>query len=261
MSNEIIAEIKKDYMYNLIKKGERVDGRAFNDYRKIVIETGVVRKAEGSARVRLGDTQVMVGVKMQTGEPYPDTPDTGVIITNVELVPMASPSFEPGPPNENATEIARVVDRGVRESGAIDLEKLFIEEDKVWMVFIDVHVIDHDGNLIDASSLGAISALLTTKVPNKRFELGEDTALSITDIPIAVTAADFEGQILLDPELDEERVASTRLTVISGKDGSIAGMQKSGIGTPPQEKIEEMVDIAIKKAKEIRKTHFAEFLK
>jgi exosome complex component RRP42 len=261
MSSEIIAEIKKDYMYNLIKKGERVDGRAFNDYRKIVIETGTIRKAEGSARVWLGDTQVQVGVKMQPGEPYPDTPDTGVIITSVELVPMASPSFEPGPPREDSIEIARVVDRGVRESGAIDLEKLLIAEDKVWMLFIDIHVLDHDGNLVDAASLGAIAALLTAKVPNKRYELGEDAALPIRDIPIAVTAADFEGQILLDPELDEERIASTKLTVISGKDGSIAGMQKSGIGTPTQEKIEEMVDIAIKKAKEIRETHFAEFLK
>jgi exosome complex component RRP42 len=198
---------------------------------------------------------------MQPGEPYPDTPDTGVIITNVELVPMASPSFEPGPPREDAIEIARVVDRGVRESGAIDLEKLLIEEDKVWMLFIDIHVLDYDGNLVDAASLGAIAALLTAKVPNKRYELGEATALPIKDIPIAVTAADFEGQILLDPELDEERVASTKLTVISGKDGSIAGMQKSGIGTLTQEKVEEMVDIAIKKAKEIREAHFAEFLK
>jgi len=118
--NDVIAEIKRDYIYELAKRSERADGRALDEYRPIQVEVGLIGKAEGSARVKIGNTQVLVGVKVQPGEPFPDSPDTGVIITNVELVPLASPSFEPGPPDENAIELARVVDRGVRESGAID---------------------------------------------------------------------------------------------------------------------------------------------
>ena len=126
MSDNIVAEIKKEYIYDLAKRDERADGRALDQYRNISIETGVISKAEGSARVQIGDTQVLVGVKIQPGEPFPDTPDKGVIITNAELIPLASPTFESGPPREGAIELARVVDRGIRESGALDLAKLCI---------------------------------------------------------------------------------------------------------------------------------------
>ena len=157
----------------MLFRSERIDGRAFNQYREISIERDVIRKAEGSALVKLGSTQVLVGVKMQPGEPFQDSPNRGVIITNAELVPLASPSFEPGPPTEMGIELARLVDRGVRESKALDLEALCIEPGKkVWIVFIDVHILDDCGNILDAASLGAISALLCTKVPASRFALG-----------------------------------------------------------------------------------------
>ena len=144
MSNGIISDIRKDYLYQLTLKGKRADDRSFNEYREIALEQGVIEKAEGSAWVQLGNTQVVVGVKIQPGEPYPDTPDRGVIITNAELVPLASPEFEPGPPNEVGIELARVVDRGVRESGCIDLEALCISPgEKVWIIFIDIHILIH----------------------------------------------------------------------------------------------------------------------
>ncbi|MDI6639549.1 MAG: exosome complex protein Rrp42 [Methanocellales archaeon] len=256
MSDDIIAEIRRDYIYNLAKKGERVDGRAFDEYRQIEVETRLIDRAEGSAKVKIGNTQVLVGIKIQPGEPFPDTPDQGAIITNVELAPLASPSFEPGPPDESATELARVVDRGVRESGAIDLAKLCIEKgENIWMVFIDVYVLDHDGNLMDASALGAIAALLNAELPNERYELGKDAPLPIDDLPVAVTAAEINGEIMLDPSLDEELIASTQLTVITSKDGSLAGMQKSGVGMLTFDQIHHIIDIASKKAKEIREKY------
>ncbi|MHC1597319.1 MAG: exosome complex protein Rrp42, partial [Methermicoccaceae archaeon] len=91
-SEGVMAELHKDYIHGLILQGRRIDGRALDEYRDISIETGYVKKAEGSARVMLGDTQLVVGVKIQPGEPFPDTPDKGVIITNTELIPIASPS-------------------------------------------------------------------------------------------------------------------------------------------------------------------------
>jgi len=253
MSNEIIAELRKDYIYNLMVKGEREDGRAFDQYRDIKIETNVVDKAEGSASVKLGDTHVYVGVKIQPGAPFPDTPDQGVIITNVELIPLASPVFEAGPPSEDAIELARVVDRGVRESCAVDLSKLCITPgEKVWMLFIDVHVLDDGGNIMDAASLGAIAALMTAKLPNERFELGDDTDLPLRDIPVTVTAVEIGGSIMLDPSLDEENIAGTKLSVTSNQDGALSAMQKSGVHSLSMEQINYIVDIAIESAKELR---------
>jgi len=251
--SSVISEIRKDFIYNLILKGERADGRNFDQYREISIERDVIKKAEGSALVKLGSSQVLVGIKMQPGEPFPDSPNRGVIITNAELVPLASPTFEPGPPNEIGIELARVVDRGVRESKAVDLEALCIVPGKqVWIIFIDVHILDDCGNILDAASLGAIAALLTTKVPASKFGLGDDFLLPVKDIPIATTAIEFNDVLMFDPDVDEETIANTKLTVITTANGSICGMQKSGTGVLKPEQIYRIVDIACEKAKEIR---------
>ena len=163
---DIVPEITRRSITRLINDGKRADGRAFDERRDIFIEPNVIDKAEGSARVRLGDTQVIVGVKPTIGEPFGDTPNLGVLMTNCELLPMAAPGFEPGPPSPESIELARVVDRGIRESELVDLEKLCIEEGKkVWMLFIDLHVIDYDGNLFDASNLAVMAALMNTKLP------------------------------------------------------------------------------------------------
>ena len=95
---------------------------------------------------------------MDLGEPYPDTPESGVMTTAAEMIPMASPDFEAGPPRENAIELSRVVDRGIRESEVIEVEKLcIVPDEKIWMIFIDIHIIDYDGNLFDTASLAALS--------------------------------------------------------------------------------------------------------
>ena len=72
----------KEHKLSLIKDGIRVDKRKLDDYRKpLSVELGVSNKAEGSARVIMGDTEVIAGVKMNVGTPYPDSQDEGVLIT------------------------------------------------------------------------------------------------------------------------------------------------------------------------------------
>lgn len=121
--------ISRDYIESLVAKHTRVDGRAFDAYRNIEIEYGVSSKsAEGSARVKIGDTEVVAGVKLEVGSPFSDKPDEGSIMVNVELLPLSSPLFEAGPPSIDAIELSRVTDRGIRESKAIDFKKLCIVE-------------------------------------------------------------------------------------------------------------------------------------
>ncbi|MHC1610766.1 MAG: exosome complex protein Rrp42 [Candidatus Methanospirareceae archaeon] len=256
MGFEVMDDIRNDYVYNLIESGKRIDGRGFRDYREISVERDVIKKAEGSALVKIGDTAVLVGVKLEPGTPFPDDPKRGVLMTNAELRPGASPDFELGPPNETSVELARVVDRGIRSSEAIDLEKLCIEEgERVWITFIDIHPLDNDGNLVDAAALGAIASLLNTRIPNDRYGLTGDDTLSIRDTPVAVTMAKIGENILVDPNLYEENAATSKLTVISNADGSISGMQKSGSGGLKEEEIAEMVEIGIEKAGIIRERY------
>ena len=255
MSEDILSEVRRDYIYRLIKNGDRIGGRKADEYRDVSVETGIIARAEGSARVKIGNTDVLAGIKAQIGEPFPDTPDKGVIITNAELVPLASPSFETGPPNENGVELARVVDKGIRGSKAIELEKLCLDAgSKVWIIFIDIHILDHDGNLIDASALASMAALTNTTLPYIRYEVGEeDEALLIKDTPIATTCADIGGEIVFDPCLDEENASNIELTVTTNANGDISGIQKRGAGKIPFGDISQIVDSSRRLAGELRK--------
>lgn len=256
----VITRVKQKQIVQLIAKGKRLDGRGLTDYREIKVEQGIIERAEGSARVLLGRTEVMVGTKIEIGQPFPDTPNEGVLTVNTELVPVASSTFEPGPPDENSIEIARVVDRGIRESKAIDLEKLCIEPGKkVFIVFVDVYVLNHDGNLIDASALAALAALLNTKMSNYEIKEGEvkikpgHTPLPIRRHPITVTFAKINDKLVVDPWLEEEQIMDARLSMAIDDDGNICAIQKGGSGYFAPEQVLEVAKIAREKAEELHK--------
>ncbi len=252
-SEGVVAESKRDYIKKLALQGTRIDGRGFDEVRPIKIKTGFIKRADGSALVELGDTKVLVGVKIEPGEPFPDTPNMGIMTTNVELVPLASPTFEPGPPSEEAIELARVVDRGIRESHAIDLEKLVIEEgEKVWVVFIDMHVLDYHGNLFDACGIAALTALNDAIVPAERFEVGEDFKLPMNHYPVPVTFAKIGEWIVADPNLDEESIAKARLTVTTSEEGKINAMQKGLFGTFTYEEVKKVINRSLSIGQKVR---------
>jgi len=260
MKSPIMVRVKQKQIAELVSLGKRLDGRGLTDYREIQLEVGVAGRAEGSARVRLGKTEVMVGTKIELGEPFPDVPDKGVLTVNAELVPLASPTFEPGPPKEDSIELARVVDRGVRESKMIALEELCVEPGKkVFIVFVDVYVLNHDGNLIDASALAALAALLNTKMFKYEVKEGEIkvkpgyTPLPVKNYPIAVTFAKINDKLIVDPWLEEEQVMDARITITTDKDGKICAVQKGGYGHFTTQQILEAAKIAKEKAEELRK--------
>jgi exosome complex component RRP42 len=247
------------YAAEMINKGTRIDGRNLLDYRSIEVKTGVINKAEGSAHVRMGDTQVIAGVKMAIGTPFPDAPDEGVLMCSAEFTPLASPDFEAGPPSPESVELARVVDRGIRESHMIELEKLKIDDTHVWNVFVDIHIISHDGNLMDAASLASVAALKTTKIPKIDMEkmsviLGErEGSLPVAHTPINVTVCKVGDKMLIDPTRLEEDVVDAKLCVASREDGKICALQKQGSVGIKVSEIPDMIDLAVEKSEYLRK--------
>lgn len=268
----ILPSIKREYLIKLARDGKRVDGRSFDEYRKIEIEPGIISKAEGSAKVKIGNTQVLAGVKMDIGDPYPDIPEEGVMTTAAELIPLASPDFEAGPPKEDAVELARVVDRGIRESEVVQVDKLCIApHEKVWMIFVDIHILDHDGNLFDAASLASLTALYNTLVPIERLrptleklqekhptikkyldEHPKDYKLPLKDPPISCTSVKYNGVVAMDPSFDEEETAEARLTVATDKNGHIRAMQKGLNGAFTEEEVKKVIKASIDNGKKIR---------
>jgi len=255
----VVETIKRNQIVEALSKGKRLDGRALNEARKLEIKTHVIEKANGSAMVTLGNTQVLAGVKIDKGIPFPDTPDKGLLIVGAEVLPMAAAYLEAGPPDESAIELARVVDRGVRESEMIDVGSLVIKPGKwVYAVFVDVNILNVDGNLFDATSYAVVAALLTAKMPKFILEndvvkdTGERMPLPVHKIPVSVTIANINNMLVLDPTEEEEAVMDARITLDTEDGGNLCAGQKGEPGSFTPEQILTAAEWSIARGKEIR---------
>lgn len=261
MEDNAMSLIKKDFIRNLLKDGKREDGRGLLEFRPLSIHTGYVGNAQGSARVKLGNTQVVAGVKIQLDKPYPDTPNRGNFMTSAELNPIASPNFEPGPPRIEAIELARVTDRALRESGIMDFEKLCITPgEKVWGVFVDLHILDYDGNLFDACSIAGVAAILSAKLPaidpkSKEQVYADGKArpmpLNEENAAFSTTFAKIGDTVVADPHLYEELICNTRLTIGLDQAGNVRAMQKGGHGSWKVDEVKELRRTSHKLGKDI----------
>ncbi|MEM0326531.1 MAG: exosome complex protein Rrp42 [Desulfurococcaceae archaeon] len=255
---EPLPKLYVEQLVKSLKRGERVDGRGLLDYRPISVILNPIEKSEGSALVKLGKTQIIAGVKLDIGAPYPDRPNEGVLQVHAEFVPLASPSFEPGPPDENAIELARVIDRSLREPRVLDLEKLIIEPGKLaWVVFNDIYLVDHAGNAIDAGMLASVLALATAKMPRLlKLEQGykidksnRENPLPVRNIVVSVTMGIIGDIVFVDPSLEEEYVAESVITIAIDEEGRICGIQKRGEKGITRTTLEKSVDIALSKGR------------
>jgi exosome complex component RRP42 len=252
--------MSNEHIVKYITKGMRYDGRALDEYRPVSIELNVSHCAEGSARVKIGETEVIAGVKLSLEKPYPDTPAQGNLMINAELTPMSSPQFETGPPGEQAIELSRVIDRGIRESKAIDLTKLCVKEgEKVWSVMVDIVTVNDEGNLFDAGALAAIAALKSAVFPHVTeegsvdYNKKTDKHVPMNQSPIAITVIKVGDRLLLDPSPAEEAALDARLTIALNDASMLCAMQKGGDMPLTLEEIGAMVDLATKQSKELRK--------
>jgi len=256
----IIDKLKRSKILDLLQEGKRIDGRALDEIRPLSIDTNVIPHANGSARVRLGDTEIVSGIKVQPDRPFPDMGDKGIFICTAEILPLAHPSAETGPPQPDVIELARVVDRGIRESGMIDLSQFVLEKDKsVIGLFADSVVTDHDGNLFDACSYAAVAAIITSKIP--KWEMKDDIPVlmenqesdaPITTIPISVTMGRIGEFIIVDPNIDEWGCLDARITITTNSDGNIVALQKGGSDGFTLEQLVKCSELSIAVGKKIR---------
>ena len=255
----VVETIKRNQLVELLAKGKRLDGRGVSELRKLEIKTHVIEKANGSATVKLGNTEVLAGVKIDKGVPFPDTPDKGLLIVGAEVLPMAAAYLEAGPPDEGAIELARVVDRGVRESEMIDVSSLCIKAGKwVYSVFVDVNILNVDGNLFDATSYAVVAALLTAKMPKFVLEgdvvkdTGERVPLPVHKVPVSVTIANINNTLVLDPTEEEEAVMDARITLDTDDEGNLCAGQKGEPGSFAPEQILTAAEWSIARGREVR---------
>ncbi|CEG44977.1 polymyositis scleroderma autoantigen 1 [Plasmopara halstedii] len=270
---DFLSENERQYLANCLRHPPylRADGRELLQQRKVSIQ---FRRNEtaSQAEVQLGRTRVIGNVYGEIVPPFPDRPTEGFLHFIVELSPMASPSFEASASASRnaassiaAAELARLVERGVRESRALDTEALaVVAGEKVWAITCHVHVVDHGGNLVDAASLAAIAALMHYRRPEVAvkqdasgnggvtvYSVDEHAAvpLSLHHIPISISFcflqatsrqksdemdddidADEDGEpiIFMDPTDHEEHITDARMSFTFNSFRELCAVHKIG---------------------------------
>ena len=254
MTTPIVPKLLRAHLSDLAANNARIDGRSQWEGRNLEIEHSVLPRAEGSARVRMGDTIVLAGVKFQIMQPYPDRPNQGGLMCSADVRPIAGRNWEAGPPSPEAIELGRVVDRGIRESGCIDVDSLcIIPGEKAWQVILDLFAVSDDGNLFDAFALAGIAALRNATVPAERFEVGEDYALSVSKTPIMCSYHKVGGRFVYDACSREELGGDERIHITLGDDDNVHSLQKGLKGIFSAEEFAEIMTNAQERTKELRK--------
>jgi len=207
-------------------EGKRLDGRGWLEERNLEITFG---HDWGCCQVTLGRTIVLAQVSAHVTEPRVARPNEGILLVNVELSPIAAPKFEVGRLTDEGVEINRTIERCLKESRCLDLESLcIISEEKVWAVRLDLHILNHCGNMTDACSVAGLAALCHFRRPDVTLKGDVITVHPITErdpVPLAVhhhpvttTFALFqtssgESLSVMDPARLEEECMGGRLVV------------------------------------------------
>ncbi|XP_003936279.1 exosome complex component RRP45 [Saimiri boliviensis] len=238
MKETPLSNCERRFLLRAIEEKKRLDGRQTYDYRNIRISFGT---DYGCCIVELGKTRVLGQVSCELVAPKLNRATEGILFFNLELSQMAAPAFEPGRQSDLLVKLNRLLERCLRNSKCIDTESLcVVAGEKVWQIRVDLHLLNHDGNIIDAASIAAIVALCHFRRPDVSVQGDEVTLytpeerdpvpLSIHHMPICVSFAFFQQgtYLLVDPNEREERVMDGLLVIAMNKHREICTIQSSG---------------------------------
>ncbi|EGC33294.1 hypothetical protein DICPUDRAFT_154682 [Dictyostelium purpureum] len=257
---EVISKNEKDFILSSIDKYTRIDGRSITDMRSIKIEFG---KSFGLVEVQLGKTRVYTSITCDIVEPKPERPNEGFYVFNTDISPMSSVSVDPNRGNPLENELGRIIEKGLKESRAIDTESLcIISGSKVWSIKISIHILDDCGNLLDCASISVIAALLHFRKPDVTvigneatihpIDEREPVPLSIHHTPISITFGFFPNEIMIvDPDNKEESVMDGKLSFLVNIHKEICGVSKGGGTSTSVHQVLKCSKIAVIKAAEI----------
>ncbi|XP_049633408.1 LOW QUALITY PROTEIN: exosome complex component RRP42 [Suncus etruscus] len=262
MASVSLSEPEKVYIVHGVQEDLRVDGRGCEDYRCIEVETDVVSNTSGSARVKLGHTDILVGVKAEMGTPKLEKPNEGYLEFFVDCSANATPEFEGRGGDELGTEIANTLYRIFNNKNSVDRSSLCISpREHCWVLYVDVLLLECGGNLFDAISIAVKAALFNTRIPrvrvledeegSKDIELSDDPydciRLSVENVPCIVHPRCFPACLcrfgyrhVVEATSRSEACSLASLLVSVTSKGVVTCMRKVGKGSLDPESIFEL---------------------
>ncbi|XP_063706180.1 exosome complex component RRP42 [Culicoides brevitarsis] len=264
MANIHLSEAEKVFILHGIRENLRCDGRKRSDYRPMEIETDIVLNSNGSARLRLANSDVMASIKAEIDQPHASRPNEGKVEFFVDCSANATPEFEGRGGEELALEISNTMSKAFSSPNTFDLKTLCIlPRTYCWKLYIDILILECGGNLFDAVSIAVKAALFDTKIPNvtpveldkgnTELVLSDDiydcSRLDVTKVPLLVTLCKVGDDCIIDPTAEEEecKIASLVVGVCcqSETEATIATIRTSGTGSISQETLSKQLKMSL----------------
>lgn len=260
MADVNLSEAEKTFILHSVQDNFREDGRSCEDFRHMELETGLISNTNGSARVRLATTDVLVGVKVQLTPVNPKNPETGRMEFFLDCSANATPEFEGRGGEALASEITALLTRAYACPNTMNYQSLCVlPGQQCWLLYVDVLLLECGGNLFDAVSLAVKAALANTKIPNVtmtkdeggiELDVSDDPydfkRLDVSEAPLVVTVNKIGHYHVIDASEKEEACSLARIMLGVTQSGLITAMKKEGSGSLDADSISDMMESAKK---------------
>lgn len=205
----------------------RPSGRDLAEMRTVMIEPGVMRHAEGSCLIKVGDTHVLCSATVED-KPPPFLKGTGQgwVTAEYGMLPRATTSRNrreaaAGRQSGRTYEIQRLIGRSLR--AGIDRQALGERQ-----IVIDCDVIQADGGTRCASITGGWIALRLAV--NRLMAAGVLRSDPVLDHVVAVSCGVYAGQAVLDLDYPEDSSAGVDGNFVMTGRGRLVEVQMSAEG-------------------------------
>ena len=246
MADISLSSGEKTFILHGVDADFRNDGRRRCEYRSMEIETKLMPQTHGSARLRIGNTDVLVGVKVELDTPLVDRPDEGKLEFFVDCSANATPAFEGKGGDDLATEISNTLATAYQTRNAFDLRTLCIlPHKKCWKIYVDALILQCGGNLFDAVGAAVKAALYSTEIPKitaatldggePDIQLTDDfydcIRLDTSNYPVVVTLCKIGDNYVADPTSEEEVCSASSIVMSVLPNGKISSLVKLSYGS------------------------------
>ncbi len=205
----------------------RIDGRAFDEIRKVKMTTGFTKFAEGSCLIEMGNTMVLCNASVEPRVP-PHVLSGGWVTAEYSMLPRANRERSKRDVaklklSPRSAEIQRLIGRSLRS--AVDLQAL-----EGYTITVDCDVLQGDGGTRTASVTGGFVALVLAC--RKLLEQGLIREMPVHTYVSGISAGIVENEALLDLCYEEDSNAMVDLNCIMTAQGQIIELQGTGEGRP-----------------------------
>lgn len=211
----------------MTETGLRYDGRRFDEVRPIEAKVGVLKKADGSAFFRLGNTFVVAGVfgPRRVHPKHEEDSERAVLRTHYKMAPFATTERSRPGTNRRSIEISKVTREAI-------LPVIIAEEFPKTAVDVFIEVLQADASTRIAGINAAALAIADAGVPMK-------------DLVAACSAGKVDGRVVLDVAGKEDTEGELDLPVAYyPKKKQVTLLQMDGLTT--REEVREIIRLALR---------------